>query len=144
MNSISEELLNASNIIKSKTYFYNVLLYFINNTKYDNKLLIDYCKFVENYNDYNENEQHTLYDTNINKFIRSFDNCSEEEKVKLNYYNQLDNMYNMVIKFHTDIPMNLYKNYNVPKNVYKVIYFIIDQNNYDLARKLSIMLFMNK
>ena len=41
MISISEELLNASNNIKSKKYFYKVLLFFINNTSYDNKLLID-------------------------------------------------------------------------------------------------------
>ena len=53
-------------------------------------------------------------------------------------------MYNTVIKFHTNLPINIYKDYNISKNVYKVIYFILDQNEYDLARKLSIMLFRNK
>ena len=139
MDNISVELLNASNNIKNKTYFYNVLIFLINNTKYDNNLLIDYCKFVEKYDDYNENDKHTLYDTNIKLFINSFNNCSKEEKIQLNYEIQLNNLYKDILSYHLHIP-SIQKD-NIPKNVYKVLYFIIDNNNFNLARNLSIMIF---
>ena len=142
-NILSLELKNISKNIIDKTYFYNAFLYFVNNTKYDINLLKLYCNFIENFEDYNENDKHDLYDTNIKPFIECYINYTEEQKNILNYYNQLDDLYNDVISYYFNIPINSNKKYNIPKYIYKVLYFIFDNNNFYLAQNLAEIIFKN-
>ena len=144
MDYLITELKEISKNIINKPYFYNVFLYIVNNTKYDIELLKLYCQFVEKYDDYNENDKHILYNVNIQPFINSFKYCNEHEKINLKYYEHLNYIYNNIIQVHFNIPIITDKIYNIPKEVYHVLYFIFDNNEFYLARNLALSIFKNK
>ena len=144
MDTLTPELQEISKNIVNKPYFYKVFLYFVKNTNYTLDLLSQYCNFVNKYKDYNEDDKHVLYDTNIKPFINSFLKCSEEDKINLNYYNNLNYIYNDIISLHLHVPLDLNKKYNVPKYVYNVLFFIFEQNELYFARNLALLVFKIK
>lgn len=99
MDTLTLELHDISKNIVNKLYFYNVFLYIINNTEYNIELLKLYCLFVEKYNDYNKDDNHILYNVNIQPFINSFKYCNNHEKINLKYYEHLNYIYNNISSF---------------------------------------------
>ncbi len=140
--SINPEVIILSNSIINKPYFYKVFMYIVYNTQYDIKLLNMYCDYIKNYIDYNENSPHTLYDVQIRPFIDSFKYCTDIEKNRLNYQQNLINLYNNIIQIKFHLP--LIQEYNIPQEVYNILFFFYDINAKQFARNLAILIFKHK